>query len=62
MDQMQDRKERSALADMYLLLTRCKGGRVLVQGYCCPWCGSVDPGEECGKPREDEKNKESVKL
>lgn len=52
----QDTRERSALADMYLNLTRCKGGRILNQGYCCPWCGSTDPQEDCGKPRKGASN------
>ena len=47
-DLTQDYKDMIALANTYLSLTRCKGGRVVNEGYSCPHCGSNDPEEHCG--------------
>lgn len=37
------------VADYFMLLTRCKGGRVIAEGYMCNHCGK-DPDDKCGKP------------
>lgn len=42
-----DTDERLALWSMYGDETRCCGGHLLQRGYCCPWCDSVDPSNEC---------------
>ena len=32
---------------------RCKGGRIVVKGYICPHCDSVDPPGKCHAPKEE---------
>jgi hypothetical protein len=47
-----DIAERAELAEGWLLLGRCSGGRIQPQGRVCQWC-EVDEwenGEPCGKP------------
>ncbi len=41
-----------ALDDYGPTLVRCNGGRIIVQGYVCPHCHSVDPSKECDLPKE----------
>lgn len=50
----QDTRECAALAETYMVLTRCVGGRVVNDGYMCNWCGN-DPSEKCGNPRRKRK-------
>ena len=42
-----DRKELLGLAGIYLYSARCCGGHLVHKGFCCPWCGSDDPGSKC---------------
>jgi hypothetical protein len=44
---MSDTSDLVLLAETYLRLRRCAGGRLLVDGYCCPHCGSDDPRKIC---------------
>lgn len=57
-----DTQERSILAGSFLGLARCSGGRILVEGYVCHWCGNDDPsGGKCGRPdRLRQKEQDSV--
>ena len=40
--------ERCAVT--HLPLTQCAGGRIIVDGFICPHCGSIKPKVECHAP------------
>lgn len=48
-----DTKEAAVCADLYMNMTRCIGGHVIVEGLMCPHCGSYDPPSECRKEKID---------
>lgn len=45
--EQRDRRDLAFLADAYMLLDRCQGGRYIRQGYQCAHCGSESPKEKC---------------
>lgn len=51
-DEMLDVQDALHVSDMHVILHRCKGERIISDGYCCPHCGSGDPRESCGAPRD----------
>jgi len=52
----QDRRDERHCMEIYgPELVRCAGGRLIVDGYVCPHCGSLDPHRECKKPKKGRK-------
>lgn len=47
MSDRSDRKELMILADVYLDVTRCVKGHVIMRGLVCLHCDSGCPSEEC---------------
>ena len=47
--QRRDSNERLKLWEIYGYEARCCGGHLTHGTYCCPWCGSGDPGRVCDK-------------
>lgn len=45
-----DLADRGSVADAYMSLGRCVGGRVVSPTHMCPHCGSTDPSERCLAP------------
>ncbi len=43
----QDDKDMIILAHTHISIDRCRGGRIIRQGYVCPHCGSVNPKDFC---------------
>lgn len=40
----------------YRSITRCAGGRVVHNMYCCLHCGSSNPSEDCLAPKPKSKS------
>lgn len=50
----QDTRDKNHCLDVYgPSLRRCKGGRLVVDGFICPHCDSDNPSSECAKPLTD---------
>ena len=52
-DDLLDLIDMARVADNANILTVCSGGRYIHEGYVCVICGSDDPSETCGEPREN---------
>jgi hypothetical protein len=46
-----DRNDLIALAESYLPMARCPGGRIIMDGYICAHCGKDPTDGKCGKPK-----------
>lgn len=42
-----DQADAAVVADRFMNLTRCLGGRTIASGLICPHCDSHDPDNEC---------------
>jgi hypothetical protein len=51
MNLLRDNDERLVLWNIYGSETRCCGGHIIQRGYCCNWCNSIDPSNECLKEK-----------
>lgn len=54
---MSDTQDLVTLAENYLILRRCPGGRFIVDGYVCVHCLRDPTVEKCGKPKRKRKVK-----
>ena len=61
MSKAQDTRDRNRCMNIYgPILTRCFGGRIVVDGFNCPHCDSADPPNECHIPKKgNEKEREN---
>lgn len=50
-DRLRDFRDVSACFSFLGGGTRCKGGRIVVDGYVCPHCGSYEPKTYCSAPK-----------
>jgi len=54
-------RDLEILTEEYLDVSECEKGRLIVSGYCCPYCGSDDPENSCKGKSYDELT-ESLQL
>lgn len=54
---MSDVRDIILLANAYLTLVRCPGGRLVVDGYVCVHCERDPTVQTCGKPKRKRKVK-----
>lgn len=47
---LQDIRDVFTLADSYMSMKRCVGGRLQNDGYVCPHCSSFEPETYCSAP------------
>jgi len=51
-DELQRLQDTQRVAETYMNLTTCRGGRVQGRGFRCPHCDSIDPTGFCAEPLE----------
>lgn len=43
-------RDLDSLADCYVAIQKCPGGRLIQKGFICPHCGNDPTIEGCGEP------------